>query len=156
MGSFAPSSSGRGAAQRCDIRSVLVGAEVQRSAAEGSKAGAEDYTCIDQIGALDDLLIAALLAFPKQRLDQLTPKALQFKGSVGLLGDGLDRFAILPRIKTLARLLAELAGGHHLVELRAPRRRQLEDVADVGADVETDGIGELDRPHRHAEHAGRL
>ncbi len=63
---------------------------MQRAAAERRKAGAEDHAGIDQVGALDDLLVAHPLAFADQRIDQLAAQPLQLELVVGLLGLGLS------------------------------------------------------------------
>ena len=67
----------------------------------------------------------------------------------------LDRLAVLPDVETFARLLAEASGRDETVEPRA-FARLAENFRDVGADVEADVVGKLDRPHRHAERARRF
>jgi len=80
---------------------------VQRSDPEGRKARAADYARVDQIRALDDALLQALLALADERLDQFAAKALEFALVVGLLC--LDGFTVLPDVEAFTTLLAELA-----------------------------------------------
>src|SRR4051812_7504703 len=126
---------------------------MQRTAAEGGEAGAEDEAGVDQIGIGDDAFLQHALRFAQVRLDQL----LDELGSVRVRL-ALDRFAVLPPVDALAALLAELAGVD--LALQHPRhlhvaRRPGERLARVQADVEADGVGELRRPHRHAERLHR-
>src|SRR4029079_9467944 len=89
----------RGAPEHLDVGLLLVGLEVQRAAAEGREAGAEDHPGVDEVATLDDLLVAHALVLADQRIDQLAAQPLQFELVVGLLGNGLLRLALLPDVE---------------------------------------------------------
>src|SRR5262245_35640317 len=77
------------------------------------------------------------------------PFQLLFRGRSGLLRDGLS---INPAVEALAGLLSELPGADH----RTQDGRRPELIADLAlqvledrkANVETDEVGQLERPHR--------
>src|SRR5262249_47683915 len=129
---------------------------MQRTAPEGGKAGAKDNPRIDQIGIVDDFLIAHLLGLADQRICELAPQSLQLKAIKGDLRLALFWPAVLPDIEALAGLLAELAGRHHRLEPAAALRRHAHDAPDLNAYVEAHRIGKLDWPHRHSKRARRF
>src|SRR5262245_65639165 len=96
------SSGHRRSAQDLDVGRRLVRPEVQRAAAERGKAGAENDAGIDQVGALDDLLVAHTLGLADQRVDQLAAEPLQLALVPGLLGLRLLWLAVLPHVEALA------------------------------------------------------
>src|SRR5680860_1011522 len=85
-------------------------AVMQRPAAEGRKARAEDHAGVDIVLVLDDAIRRGALGFVEQRLDELAAEPLEL-GCVVLRLVAL-RLALLPHIEPLARLLAELALLH--------------------------------------------
>ena len=141
-----------GAPRRSTSARCLV---VQRSAAERRKAGAEDHAGVDEIGVLDDALVAArFCASTIKRLDQLAAEPLHLA-----LVDGSGRVfsACRPsrRRSPSPVFLPSLPLATSRSSLR-PVAPHLQDLADVGAHVEPDRVGQLDRPHRHAECARRF
>src|SRR5215471_21819353 len=131
------------ATQRGDVRLLLVGLKVQRAAAERRKASAEDHAGVDEIGALDDLLVADLVRLLDQGSDELTPQPFELERIEGCLRLSLFGLAVFPHVEALARLLAELAGGDQLVQPVGATGSHLEDFADVRAHVEAHRIGKL-------------
>ena len=138
-----------------ELRTVMAGSissflqVVQRPAAERREAGAEDQARVGQVGVGDDALLDRLL---RPRADTGSISASTSSWSTGS-GCALHRLAVLPPVEALAGLLAELAATSERA-LPAPRRSRIragERLARGGADVEADGVGELDRAHRHAE-----
>src|SRR5205814_84628 len=122
---------------------------VQRSAAERGEAGAEDEAGVDEIRVGDHAIGERGLRFSQIRLDQ----ALDQRLVVGV-GLAFYRLAILVAVDALAGLLAEVAERHfvgeHLRDVRvaAGFAGVLRQALSGGeADVQTDGVGELGRPH---------
>ena len=120
---------------------------VQRPAAERREAGAEDQAGVDQVGVGDDALGEHRLGLVQVGLDQRVDQLLVI--GIGL---PLDRLAVHVAVDALAGLLAEVAERHLVGEDLGHRGRALgERLAGGEADVEAHGVGELRRPHRHAE-----
>src|SRR6185295_12126358 len=121
---------------------------MQRSAAEGREAGAEDEAGVGEVGVGDDALDDRGLRLLEVGGDQGVDQALVVR-----LRRAFHRLAVFPAVDALAGLLAELLRVDlHLQELGHLRVRCLgERLAGVQADIEADGVGELGRAHRHAE-----
>jgi len=119
---------------------------VDRSAAEGCEPGAEDEPGVDEIGVGDDAFAQHRLGLAQVGIDQALHQ--RFVERVGLALYGLP---ILVAVDSLSGLLAEMTEldlvGEDLGHLGRPGER----LARGEADVQADGIGELGRPHRHAE-----
>src|SRR3954463_8494956 len=123
--------------------------KMERAAAEGGEAGAEDEAGVDEIRVGDDPFLQHALGFIEIGREEL----LAASGPV-CVRRGLHRLAVLPAVDSLAAFLAKLARVDFALEdLRhLDRARRLgERLARVQADVEADGVGELGGAHRHAE-----
>ena len=78
---------------------------MERSAAEGGEAGAEDEPGVDEIRIGDDAFLQHAFGFLEIRLDQLLDELGTVRVRLALNG-----LAVLPAVNALAGLLAELAG----------------------------------------------
>src|SRR5262245_405356 len=122
---------------------------MQRPAAEGRKAGAEDHAGIDVIGIGYDLVGKGALAFVEHWLDQLATETIEL--SVVVFRLAALGLAVLPNVKALAGLLAELAGADQPRQWIVLRCTGAKLGSDLIGDVEADQVHELERPHRHTE-----
>ena len=103
------------------------------------------------IGIGDDAIVQAAHGFVEHGEDQTI---LEIDRRLVVLRHlGFDRATVLPRVETLAVLLAALAGfrrrGEGGGDRQAEKRREF--GADAGGHVQAHGVDQLDRAHRHAE-----
>src|SRR5262249_11284310 len=120
---------------------------IQRAAAKRGEARAEDQPGVGEVRVRDDALGDDRARFAQIRRHEL---GAQIRRDVS--GGAFLRLAVLPLIEAVSALPAEITRGHELGELL----RHLgvpggELLADGEADVQTHRVGELYRPHRHAE-----
>ena len=96
----------------------------------------------------------AFIAAASRFVDQTVATSSRPSASSSHLSNSLSSARVgLPSfqsVETLAGLLAELAPSRQAASCDA-LGRAFQDFADVGADVEADGVGKFDRAHRHAE-----
>ena len=124
---------------------------MERATAKGREAGAEDRAGVDEIGVGDDALGERGLRFGDEGPDQ----AIGEPGG-NSAGRPLRRLATRIIVEAAPGLAPEMPGGHQLRQFLRRRRVRRQHPADGHADVEADGVGELDRSHRHAERKCRL
>src|SRR4029079_12466333 len=122
---------------------------MQRAAAEGRKARAEDHTGVDVVGIRYDVVFKRALGLVEHRLHQFAAKTLEFSR---VIADLLAlRLALIPHVKSFAGFLAKLALPHetrqHIVGVGSETKL----FSHVIRDVEADQVHQLERPHRHAE-----
>src|SRR5262245_66429714 len=122
---------------------------VERTAAEGREARAEDHAGIDVIGARYHAVRKRALGLVEHRLNQLAAEALQLRP---IVGDLLAlRLALFPQIEPFAGLFPELALPDETSENVVALGRKVELLANMIGNVEPDHVHQLERPHRHAE-----
>src|SRR6185437_5632908 len=114
---------------------------MQRAAAKGRKAGAEDDAGIDEVRVLDDALAQTCHALIDQRQNQPVG---QLRGGRRVVHFAHD-LAVLPGIEALAALAAEMALLHQRAHLRDKGWSLLpqlacDDLTDVQQHVETDDV----------------
>src|ERR1044072_2171736 len=125
---------------------------MQRAAAEGRKACAEDHTGVDVVGIRYDVVFKRALGLVEHRLHQFAAKTLEFSR---VIADLLAlRLALIPHVKSFAGFLAELALPHetrqHIVGVGSETKL----FSHVIRDVEADQVHPLERAHRRARTAG--
>ena len=124
----------------------------QGAAPEGRKARAENHARIEQVGVLHRGLAQHGDALVHEREHEAVR---EIRRCLHRAGVGLHGLALPPLVEAPAALAAELLRGEMPREARQGGRRAPEFPRDncthMLADVAADDVGELDRPHRHAE-----
>ena len=125
---------------------------VHRPTPEGRKASAENHAGIEQVCVGHDTLTQAGDGLVDQTQDQAIADLRFGERHRPALG-GLDRTAVAPDKKALARLAAEVTRFGHFPEARWHRILQCLShlVGNRQADVQAHGVGQFDRPHRHTK-----
>src|SRR6266851_1966409 len=124
---------------------------VQRSAAEGRETGSEDEPRVGEVGTGDDALGDRRLSFPEVGCDQLLGEF----GRNAARG-AFARLAVPPDVEAAAGFLTEISRGDELGELfRRLGAFTRQFLPHRETDVQAHRVGQLDRPHRHAERRDR-
>src|SRR5262249_33141980 len=119
---------------------------MDRSPAERREAGAEDEPGVHEVGVGDDAFAQHRFGLAQVGLDQLLHQRV-----VERVGLALHRSSVLVAVDSLAGLLAEMPQGNLVGEDLRHFGGLGKRLARSEANVEAYGIGELGRPHRHAE-----
>src|SRR5690606_26830776 len=129
---------------------------VDWAAAERRETRTEDHAGIQQLGVGNHAFAQAGDGLVQHREDQ--PVLQVGRAELGA-GRILPRLALVViAVEAFAGLFAELLRLDHLLETLRHGMTELlaEDARDGQRDVQADGVGKFDRPHRHAEVLRRL
>ena len=124
---------------------------MERPAPERREPRAENRPGVDEVGVVDDAFGERRTRLGHERLDQPVGESRRH-----LAGRLLGHLAAWPRVEAAAGLPAEVSRVDELDEAARRLAAGAEELADGDADVESHGVGELDRAHRHAERERRL